>query len=175
MQGVATLGGVECRVGGEERLIYDGFREVVTQLRAAGSIWLFGNGGSGTIADHIACDLVLKGLRAFALTNQALTTTFANDLTFRQCFAQQLKVQASPGDALVAMSCSGESENVVDALALRDAAQAFRVTLSGFEIDNRLRDLGDVSFWVPSDDYGTVQVCHLAILHAVADMVESRA
>ena len=141
--------------------------DVARQCARAKSIWLVGNGGSGTIADHIACDMVLKGWRAFALTNMAVITSYANDVAFEHCFAGPLSRLAGSGDALVAMSCSGESENVMSVFA--HAPAMFSVTLSGFKPDNCLRDRGDVNFWVPSDDYGIVQIAHLAVLHAIVD------
>jgi len=167
---------VECRIRGDGVTLDDAVDYLVDALRIqrdqAASCWLMGNGGSGTIADHIACDMVLARVRAFALTNPALTTTMANDLGLHRAFAQPLQVMAREHDTVIAMSCSGESGNVLNALT--NAPPLFRVTMSGFKRDNLLRGLtSDIDFWVPSDDFGVVQIAHLAILHTVVDIVRA--
>jgi D-sedoheptulose 7-phosphate isomerase len=146
--------------------------EALEQLREFTNIcWLFGNGGSGTIADHIATDMCLRGWRALALTNPAATTSMANDLGFERAYSGQLQRLASGGDVLVGMSCSGESRNIMMAMAIAPQP-CFKITLSGFARENMMsnsRVAADVDFWVPSSSYGVVQIAHLAILHAIVD------
>jgi D-sedoheptulose 7-phosphate isomerase len=170
-----ALSSVECEIAGGPSRPDRGVDASITLIKASqaggGSVWLAGNGGSGTIADHIACDMVkMRGWRAFALTNPALTTTFANDHAYCYSLEAQLVVLARPGDVVIGMSCSGESENVL--LALADTRYV-RIGLSGFRADNRLRKLNtNVSFFVPSMKYGEVQIAHLALLHAMVDLAE---
>ncbi len=146
--------------------------EALDQLREFSNFcWLFGNGGSGTIADHIAVDMCLRGWRAMALTNPAATTSMANDFGFERAYSGQLQRLASGGDVLIGMSCSGESRNVMMAFA-NAPSPVTRIVLTGFERDNMMtnsRMSADVSFWVPSTSYGVVQIAHLAILHAIVD------
>lgn len=171
------LGSVECALDGVISLFDDVTAVAVDALRATrlagGTCWVFGNGGLGSVADHIACDMVLAGFRAYALTNPALTTTMANDHGFINVFSRQLQALMREGDMLIGMSCSGESENVV--LAMANTPRAFRIGLSGFRRDNWLRRIPlDVSFWVESDDYATVQIVHLAVLHLIVDLAKEQ-
>jgi D-sedoheptulose 7-phosphate isomerase len=170
---VGGIASIESFIGGELVPFDDAVDYLVNALRIqrdrAATCWLIGNGGSGSIADHIACDMVLQGVRAHALTNPALTTTMGNDFGAHRAYSKQLQVMAHEHDTLIAMSCSGESDNILNALT--NAPPLFRVTLSGFKHDNLLRSLSaDVDFWVPSEDYGVVQIAHLAILHTAVDL-----
>lgn len=172
---VTAMQGVQCEIGGGPSRPDRGIEAVIVAIREMASndrvCWLVGNGGSGTTADHIACDMVLQGWRAFALTNPALTTTMGNDFGWGEMYQKQLMSLARAGDVLIAMSCSGRSGNIVATL-VPDLPPMFRVGLSGFSADNEMRGPGacDVSFYVPSHKYGEVQIAHLAILHAVIDM-----
>ena len=165
-----------CEIDGEKHLLRDGVKCVINELAATtargSTCWLIGNGGSGSIADHIATDLVLAGHRALSLTNAAMLTTMAND--YGRSFSGQLQRLARSGDMLIAMSCSGESENVIQALI--NIPPMFRVSLTGFVRGNRMSRLPlDVQFWSPSEDYGAVQIAHLTLLHAIIDLAEYRA
>lgn len=170
-----ALAGIEARISTgastPDRAIDHAVAIIRYTVGGGGAVWLFGNGGSGTIADHIACDMVkMRKWRAFALTNPALTTTFANDHAYCHSFDAQLQVLARPGDVLIGMSCSGESDNVI--LAMGDSRMV-HISLSGFKPDNRLRNgQADASFYVPSRSYGDVQIAHLAILHAMIELAD---
>ena len=165
-----------CEIVGEKRLLRDGVACVINELTATtargATCWLIGNGGSGTIADHIATDLCLAGHRAISLSNAAMITTMAND--YGKAFSGQLQRLARPGDMLIAMSCSGESHNVIEALI--GVPPMFRVAMTGFVRGNRMSRLPlEVQFWSPSEDYGAVQIAHLTLLHAVIDLARYRA
>lgn len=168
-----ALASVECEIKGGPSRADRGVEAAIAALKAMRErdrvCWLVGNGGSGTIADHIATDLVLGGYQAGSLTNSALTTTMGNDFGWERMFAKQLQRVARPGDMLIVMSCTGESANVLTAVA--NTPPLFKLALSGFKADNPLRKLGcDVSFYVPSTSYGEVQIAHLAVLHAIVDL-----
>jgi D-sedoheptulose 7-phosphate isomerase len=79
-------------------------------------VYIIGNGGSAANANHIANDLVSCGIRAHALTDVATLTAIANDISYGAVFSHQLKVFAEPGDLLLALSGSGTSKNIVQAI-----------------------------------------------------------
>ncbi|MDE1766601.1 MAG: SIS domain-containing protein [Thaumarchaeota archaeon] len=81
-----------------------------------GTIWLIGNGGSAALASHMATDLQLVGKRAIALTDVAAITTYANDFHFGRVFQKQLELLARNGDLIIAISGSGTSSNIVQAI-----------------------------------------------------------
>ncbi len=133
--------------------------------------FLIGNGGSLAIAAHMATDFNLAGLRTTALNCPVAATSHANDFGVEAIFTKQLEWFAKANDNLILMSCSGNSPNIIDA-ALYAAAQGVRViTFTGFDPGkNKLRPLADLDFYVPSNEYGFVQLAHETILHAACDM-----
>jgi len=132
-----------------------------------GRIFLIGNGGSSAVAAHIANDLVKQGHSAFSLSEPAILTCLSNDYGYDRVYVEQLKAHENPGDTLVAISSSGQSQNILKAVTWAVQMQMEVVTLSGFDANNPLRHMGDINYWVPSHNYGVVEVSHLAILHSV--------
>lgn len=131
-----------------------------------GPVYLVGNGGSAAICSHIATDLLKRGSAAILLTDPAVLTAFSNDYGYRHAYAYQLHRHATRG-TLIAISSSGESENIQNA-ALYAANSGFHViTLSGFSAINPLRSKGHVNYYVPSHNYGVVEIAHLTILHSL--------
>jgi len=145
----------------------------VKRLRVArethARIFVCGNGGSAATASHFACDLLkIGGFRVVALTgNLAALTMYANDLGYESVFAQQLRAQSQPGDLLVVISASGDSHNILVALAEAEPLGLQTVGLLGFD-GGAAKDMCDASVVVPSNSYEQVEDIHLAICHAIA-------
>ena len=138
--------------------------------RTDGQIWLVGNGGSASIASHIAVDWQLAGFRAVALNDACAITSHANDFGVEAIFSKQLELlRTKSPDVLIAMSCSGKSRYVLEAVRYARTQGMGTVTMSGFDPANSLRVEGDINFYVPSTSYGFVQMAHLSILHMVGD------
>lgn len=147
---------------------------LVQQLRkirsAKGSVFVIGNGGSASAASHAVVDFVnVAGLRATTLHESSTLTCLANDYGYDAALARQIATFASPADLLIAISSSGQSANIRNAVSAGREAGLEVVTLSGFKTDNPLRRLGDINAWVDSDDYGIVELAHMFVLHNVAD------
>lgn len=140
---------------------------------AAGNKLIFvGNGGSAAIASHMATDYSKNGnVRSLALNDGAMLTCLGNDLGYDRVFAKQIELHARPGDVVVAISSSGRSANILNAVQAARAAKCAVVTLSGFKADNPLRRLGDINFYIDSDRYGYVEIGHLTICHAILDFI----
>jgi D-sedoheptulose 7-phosphate isomerase len=143
-------------------------------------LFFAGNGGSAADAQHIATEYVVRyqaqrpGLRAVALTTDtSLLTACANDLGFDEVFARQIEALTRPGDLVILHSTSGESPNVVRAA---QAARARGVPVIAFlgRGGGQLRELADVAVVVPSDDTARIQELHLALEHAICEIVEDR-
>jgi D-sedoheptulose 7-phosphate isomerase len=142
-------------------------------------VFIIGNGGSAATASHMACDLgknlyppasagSVRRLRVSSLTdNVSLLTALANDCGYDQVFSQQLAIALQPGDLVVAISASGNSPNVLEALAFARARGARTAGLLGFD-GGRARDLVDVAVIIGSRDYGHVEDLHLMLNHVVA-------
>ena len=131
---------------------------------------LVGNGGSAAIASHLQSDLCkTAGVRALVFTEQPLLTALSNDLGYEQAYEWQVKIWAEPGDLLVAISSSGQSENIVRAARAAVERGCSLMTLTGFRPDNPLRQMGNLSFYVSSAIYGYVEAAHTALAHCLAE------
>jgi D-sedoheptulose 7-phosphate isomerase len=129
-----------------------------------------GNGGSATTASHMATDFNKNGnLRTLSLNDSSMLTCLANDYSFADVFAKQVEFHATRGDILVAISSSGKSPNILNAVKAARALGCTILTMSGFAADNPLRREGDMNVYLPSDLYGIVEIGHLAICHAIVD------
>ena len=140
--------------------------------RAGGTVFVCGNGGSASTASHMAADLsknvtdsAHNRLRVISLTdNMAHFSAIANDLDYSQVFVDQLRNLLTPRDALVAISASGNSPNVLNAALFAREHNVPVIALTGFT-GGKLRELGTSSLHVESDDYGLVEDLHLVINH----------
>ena len=133
-------------------------------------LMFIGNGGSAGICSHMATDYSKNGnMRALAFNDGAMLTCLGNDLGYENVFAKQIDLHAAPGDLLIAISSGGRSKNILEGVAMARRRNCRVVTLSGFGADNPLRRLGDVNFHLASDQYGYVEIGHLAICHAILD------
>lgn len=139
---------------------------------AGGKLMFVGNGGSAAIASHMANDFTKNGgLRALTFLDGAALTCLGNDLGYENVFAKPIAMFAEPGDLLVAISSSGNSANILNACRAARAQGCATITLSGFKPDNKLRRLGDLNLWLPSGEYGFVEIGHMAVCHAVLDLL----
>lgn len=142
-----------------------------TTHEAGDKIIFIGNGGSAAIASHMAIDYSKNGnLRAIALNDPASLTCLSNDIGFENAFAKQIEILGCSGDILVAISSSGTSQNILNAVAEARKKKIKVITLSGFGNDNHLRKKGEINFYVPSSQYGLVEISHLAICHCILDL-----
>src|SRR6266849_7062361 len=147
-------------------------------LRAGGKIVFFGNGGSAADAQHLAAELVVRlrterpGLPALALTtNTSVLTAAGNDYGFERIFSRQVESLVGPHDVVVALSTSGNSPNIVNAIETGRARGAFLVALTG-DTGGSLAGKVDLLLDVPSRDPQRIQEAHITIGHIVCSLVE---
>lgn len=135
-------------------------------------VMVIGNGGSAAIASHLATDYTKNGgLRTQAFNDGSMLTCLGNDLGYENVFAKQIAMFAQKQDLLIAISSSGKSPNILAGVAAARAAGCAVATFSGFAPQNPLRSLGDVNFYVASDQYGFVEILHLTLCHAILDLL----
>jgi len=143
----------------------------LTQVRDnKGSVYVIGNGGSAAVASHAVIDLInVAKLRAFTLHEPSVLTCLVNDYGYESAYALLLKQIARPGDILIAISSSGSSLNICNAVTQMISNGGNVITLSGFSHNNPLRSLGDINIWLNVSDYGLVEIGHQFILHNLSD------
>jgi D-sedoheptulose 7-phosphate isomerase len=147
-------------------------------LRAGGTIFFCGNGGSAADAQHIAAEYVVRysasrrPLAALALTtDSSLLTAAANDLGFERVFARQVEALCRPQDLLVLHSTSGKSPNLLAAARAAREGSVRTVAFLGRDGGALARQV-DQAIVVPADDTGRIQVIHLALEHLIVELVE---
>lgn len=148
-------------------------------LRAGGTLYFCGNGGSAADAQHLAAEYVVRyaadrrPLSAAALTTDtSILTAASNDLGFEQVFARQVEARCGSRDVLVLHSTSGRSPNLLAAARAARARGTATVAFLG-RGGGPLAAEVDLSITVPSDEPGQIQVLHLALEHVVVELVEA--
>jgi D-sedoheptulose 7-phosphate isomerase len=150
---------------------------IVLNARARGAqIFFAGNGGSASTASHFVNDLVIgtrasgKPFRAFSLCeNMSTVTAIANDHGYDRIFTKQLEQLMKRGDVLVAISASGNSPNVVEAVNYANEQGGVTVALTGFD-GGKLKTIAGLVVHVPTNqgEYGPTEDIHLVIDHLVS-------
>lgn len=138
-----------------------------------GNLFLVGNGGSAGVVSHILTDFInVDKLNARTLHESSLVTCMGNDYGYENTFSQPLSILARKGDVLVAVSSSGRSPNIHNAVKSIKKAGGEAITLSGFGHDNPLRSMGELNIWLDSNSYGLVEIGHLFYLHYLSGHLE---
>ena len=150
-------------------------------LLGNGKILSCGNGGSAADAQHFAAELVgrfemeRQGLAAIALTtDSSILTAIANDYGYQAVFDKQVRALGQPGDVLLAISTSGNSESIIEAIRAAHDNELHVVALSGKNggAFNELLREGDVHLCVPSDRTARIQEVHSLIVHCLCDGID---
>ncbi|MGA9163955.1 MAG: phosphoheptose isomerase [Thiobacillus sp.] len=157
-------------------------RLMVHCLAQGGKIMACGNGGSAAGAQHFTAQMVNRfeqerpGLAAIALTTDtSILTSIANDYAYDQVFARQVKVLGQPGDILLAISTSGNSPSVLQAVAAAHARNVHVIVLTGRNGGMLTEQIveDDVFLCVPAESVARIQEIHLLTIHCLCDAVDS--
>jgi D-sedoheptulose 7-phosphate isomerase len=157
---------------------HDGIEEVskliLSQANSGFKLMFIGNGASAAISSHMSTDFWKTcGIRAVAFNDSSLLTCLGNDFGYQYIFEKSIEMFADPGDILVAISSSGESENILRGVNAAKTKACSVITLSGFKDDNPLSSVGDLNFYVPAQEYGPVEVIHHSICHCILDAISN--
>jgi D-sedoheptulose 7-phosphate isomerase len=153
---------------------------IVQSLRAGGKLLICGNGGSAADSQHLAGEFVnllnkneyRPAMAAIALTtDSSVLTAIANDSGFDSIFERQIAALGKPGDVVLAISTSGNSENLLRALRYARREQLRALALTGAS-GGSLKSIADIAICVPSEDVQRIQETHLAIEHILCTLVE---
>ncbi|MFA7563635.1 MAG: D-sedoheptulose 7-phosphate isomerase [Candidatus Neomarinimicrobiota bacterium] len=147
--------------------------------RAGGKVLLCGNGGSAADAQHLAAELISRlkleraAIPALALTtNTSLLTAIGNDYKYDLVFVRQVEAFGRAGDVLIAISTSGESENVIKAVEFSRVQGIKSIALTGAK-GGRLAEKVDIAIKIPSDNVQRIQECHITVGHILCELIES--
>ena len=155
---------------------HERFEEIGQALMSAydkeKQVFIMGNGGSGSTASHFACDInkgccygLEKKFKVICLNdNMSTILAYANDLSYNNIFIEQLKNLLQPGDIVIGISGSGNSENVLLAVSYAKEKDAVTIGLSGFD-GGRLAQMVDLPFVAAIDDMQKVEDVHMIVVH----------
>ncbi|PCI52984.1 MAG: phosphoheptose isomerase [Alphaproteobacteria bacterium] len=164
-----------CQIKGGAVAATDAFNEMkrlfIETKRSDKAVYWVGNGGSAAMCSHLSQDVLNKlGTRTYVLSDTSLLTCMANDYGYEAVYAKPLEGLMREGDLLIAISSSGNSKNILNAVAVAQDKGARCIALSAFDADNKLNHAGaDVSLFLPCALYGHAEVGHEALLHAVIE------
>lgn len=138
-------------------------------------LFFIGNGGSSAIASHMTADFMKNGgMNTYSLYDNAVTTCMGNDYGYEYIFSRPIEFLAREGDLLVAISSSGNSQNIINAIETARKKKAEIITFTGFEPDNKVKRTGDLNVYVACKKYGIVESIHNLILQQIVDMIMER-
>jgi D-sedoheptulose 7-phosphate isomerase len=147
-------------------------------LRTGHKVLFFGNGGSAADAQHLAAELVGRfgpdraSLPAISLaTDTSVLTAVGNDYGYEKVFARQIEALGQPGDTAVAISTSGNSPSVIEAIDVARSKGLFTIGLTG-ETGGKMKDRVEVLFRVPSRETPRIQETHILLGHILCDLVD---
>jgi D-sedoheptulose 7-phosphate isomerase len=147
-------------------------------LSAGGKLLLMGNGGSAADSQHIAAELIgrfkkeRKAIPALALTvDSSSLTALGNDYGFESIFSRQVEALANPNDAIIGISTSGNSKNIIRALNLAREIGTKTIGFMGND-GGAMKDCVDIGIIVPSNDTARIQEVHITIGHIICEIVE---
>lgn len=154
---------------------------ITKTIQASGRIYSCGNGGSAAIANHLVCDC-LKGIRTnttikpqvYSLSTTVETiTAIGNDIGYEQIFRFQLESLAHECDLLIAISSSGGSPNIIEALEFAKDAGMKTIAMTGFS-GGEAAKLADISLHVAIENYGVVEDLHQSLMHLLSQYVRQQ-
>lgn len=146
---------------------------LIKKIKKNEKIIVCGNGGSSSIASHVAVDIskTLK-INATTFADDNLITCFANDYGYEQWTSEALKIYSNDKDLIILISSSGRSKNIVNAAKFAKKQGNPLITLSGFKDNNPLRKVGDINIWLNSNSYNHIEMAHHIFLVAVIDYLK---
>ena len=158
--------------------ILDSAHQIKNRLQIGGKLLLMGNGGIAGDAQHIAAELVgrfkkeRKAIPALALTvDTSSLTALGNDYGFETIFERQIEALANKNDAVIGISTSGNSENVVRAIKKANSIGAYTIGLLGNN-GGRLKEIVNLPLVIPSKDTARIQEVHITIGHIICEIIE---
>ena len=163
----------ECEVN-----IDEASKLIIESLESGGKIMFCGNGGSAADSQHLAAELIgrykknRKPIAGLALTTDTSTiTAISNDFSFNEIFTRQLEALGKKGDVLYAISTSGQSTNILNAVSLARDMMINTVGITGRD-KGRMNDLCDITINVPADSPDRIQEMHIAVGQIICEIIE---
>ena len=164
----------------DEKKIHHASDLIIKSLSGNNTIFWCGNGGSASQANHLSAELIggmykdkKSPFKSVCLNvDTAFITAWSNDDSFDNIFARQLESLAKSGDILIALSTSGNSKNIINAVQYCNENDIKIISLTGFD-GGRLKDYSDININIPIKNTQRIQEMHILIGHIICDIIEN--
>jgi len=155
----------------------DIFNQIILELKKIkinNKIHIFGNGGSASIASHFSMDLTNNTkIRCFNYNDPSIITCFSNDYKFENWIKKVIEKYGNKDDVAILISSSGKSKNMINGVKAAKKKRFKKIiTLTGFEKDNNLRNIGDLNLWINSKNYNVIESTHHLWLLMIVDLMK---
>tara|TARA_B110000305_G_C19239425_1_gene539146 strand:+ start:307 stop:864 length:558 start_codon:yes stop_codon:yes gene_type:complete len=149
---------------------------ILKKIAKKNKVMIFGNGGSAAIASHFTIDLIKNtNIKCLNLNEHSLITCFANDYGYEKWVEKSIYFYGEKGDVLILISSSGQSKNILNGVSIAKKKGFSKIiTLSGFEVNNPLKKMGDINIWVDSKVYNIVENAHQYFLLTCIDLINHK-
>ena len=153
---------------------------ILNKIKHNKQIFICGNGGSSSIANHFLCDFN-KGIKnssnykllpkVISLSdNMEMITAISNDIDYKKIFSLQLENYGKRGDLLVTMSCSGNSPNIIEVIKYAKKSMITTISLTGFA-STKIRNLSDINFDIGLKNYGISEDIFQSLMHMISQNI----
>jgi D-sedoheptulose 7-phosphate isomerase len=148
-------------------------KKMILDTKKAGKKLIFaGNGASASIANHASLDFTKQAMvKSVNFNESAFITAFANDFGYGHWIEKAIEHYGERGDTLILVSCSGTSENVVNAARYARDNGINIITFTGFSESNPLKEAGHINFWINSKAYNIIEGIHQIWLLSICDLI----
>ena len=157
-----------------QSIIFKKVASLIKKNSKRNKIIICGNGGSSSIASHVATDITkILNKKTLTFADDNLITCYANDYGYENWTLELMKIYLEPKDLVILISSSGMSQNIVNAAKYIKTKKNILITLTGFNKKNKLMKYGNVNVWVDSKKYNIIEMVHHIFLVAIIDSLSN--
>ena len=157
-----------------QSVIFKKVASLIKKNSKRNKIIICGNGGSSSIASHVATDITkILNKKTLTFADDNLITCYANDYGYENWTLELMKIYLEPKDLVILISSSGMSQNIVNAAKYIKTKKNILITLTGFNKKNKLKKYGNVNVWVDSKKYNIIEMVHHIFLVAIIDSLSN--
>ena len=147
---------------------------LLTAKRKDKKVFIFGNGGSASIASHFSVDLTTNcNIKCHNFNEANLITCLSNDFGYKNWITKSLSYFAKKDDILILVSSSGKSNNMIEAFKFAKKNKLKIITFTGFNKNNRLNKMSQINIWIDSQNYNFIENAHQILLLLLVDWIKN--
>ena len=148
--------------------------KLIKKYKKKKTIHIFGNGGSAAIASHFSMDLTNNSnIKCVTYNSPEIITCYSNDFGYENWVSRVVDKYGNKDDLAIFISSSGKSQNMINGIKKAKSKKFYKViTFTGFKKNNPLKKIGDINFWVNSEEYNIIENAHQFYLFMIVDIIK---